>query len=232
MCKYSTSSTRGDVIMAKAIGLDDELQRYVVEHGTPPDSVLNDLAIRTEQETGGFSRMQIPPEQGAFMTWLTRLLNVEHALEIGTFTGYSAICIARGLRAGGRLVCLDVSEEWTAIGQQAWIEAGVDESIELLIGPAADTLAAMPADSQFDIAFIDADKGGYETYLDLVHPRLRQGGVVLVDNVLQRGKVVAPQAEDVDTIAICAFNDARITDERWDTVMLPISDGVTLLRKR
>ena len=218
--------------MAKAIGISDELQAYVVEHGMPPDAVLENLTTETFEKLGPIAGMQIAPEQGAFMTWLTRLVNAELALEIGTFTGYSAICIARGLRDGGRLVCLDISEEWTAIGRAAWADAGLDDRIELQVGPAAETLANMPAEAQFDIVFIDADKTGYETYLNLVYDRLRTGGVVLVDNVLQQGNVINEQVQSNDTNAIRAFNDARMTDDRWDTAMLAVSDGITLLRKR
>jgi caffeoyl-CoA O-methyltransferase len=159
-------------------------------------------------------------------------LGARQALEIGTFTGYSAICVARGLAEGDRLVCLDVSEEWTSIGRDAWKEAGLEDRIELRLGPAAETLAAMPAEEQFDIAFIDADKTGYETYLGLVHDRLRSGGVVLVDNVLQGGRVADPEANDETTTVIRAFNAARADDDRWDTAMLPVADGLTLLRKR
>ena len=218
--------------MAKALGLSDELHTYIVEHGTPPDETLERLAVRTRDELGAFARMQIAPEQGAFLTWMTRLVNARHVLEIGTFTGYSAICFARGLAPGGRLTCLDVSEEWTSIARDAWREAGVDDRIDLEIGPAAETLASMPAEEQYDLAFIDADKTGYETYLDLVHDRLRPNGLVLVDNVFRNGRVIDEEAQDDDTVAIRAFNDARRSDERWDTVMLPVADGLTLLRKR
>lgn len=218
--------------MAKGIGLSDELQAYVIEHGTPPDPVLERLAVRTREQAGAFARMQISADQGAFLTWLTRVVGAQYVLEIGTFTGYSAICIARGLGDGGRLVCLDISEEWTLIARAAWNEAGLDDRIELRLGPAAESLAEIPAEGQFDLAFIDADKAGYELYLDLVYDRLRPGGVVLVDNVLRRGSVIDEQARDDDTVAIRAFNGARRHDERWDTVMLPIADGLTLLRKR
>jgi caffeoyl-CoA O-methyltransferase len=218
--------------MAKGIGLTDELQAYLVDHGTPPDAVLRRLRVRTQEAAGPFAQMLISPEQGAFMTWLTRLMDARHALEIGTFTGYSAICIARGLADDGSLICLDISEEWTAIARTAWKEAGVDDRIELQLGPAAETLAAIPPTAQLDIAFIDADKTGYETYLDLVYERLRPGGVVIVDNVLQSGNVVDERAQDDNTRSMRAFNDARASDQRWDRVMLPIADGLTLLRKR
>jgi caffeoyl-CoA O-methyltransferase len=218
--------------MAKGIGLTDELHTYLVNHGTPPDEVLKRLMVRTEEATGAFAPMQIAPEQGAFMTWLTRLMGARYALEVGTFTGYSALCIARGLPADGKLVCLDISEEWTAIGREAWVEAGVENRIDLQIGPAAETLSAIAPKGQFDLAFIDADKTSYETYIDLIFPRLRQGGVVLVDNVLWHGAVLDDEKQDDDTLAIRAFNEARAMDNRWDRVMLPISDGLTLLRKR
>ena len=218
--------------MAKGIGLSEELHAYVVEHGTPPDAVLERLTKRTRDVIGPLAVMQIAPEQGAFMTWLARVAGARDAIEIGTFTGYSAICIARGLSENGKLLCLDVSEEWTAIAREAWAEAGLEERIELRLGPAADSLAAIPPGGQFDLAFVDADKTGYETYLELLHPRLRKGGLLLVDNVLWQGSVIDDERQDEDTRAIRAFNSARIADERWDRVLLPISDGLTLLRKR
>lgn len=218
--------------MSQRFGLSDDLHAYVVENSTPPDAILQRLAATTTEQTGPFARMQIAPEQGALLTWLTRVVAPERALEVGTFTGYSAICIARGLGDGGRLLCLDVSEEWTSIARAAWAEAGLEDRIELRLGPAADSLAEVPVEPPFDLAFIDADKTGYETYLDLVHDRLRAGGVVVVDNVLRRGTVLDAQTDNEDTLAIRAFNDARTRDERWDRVMLPVGDGLTLLRKR
>lgn len=215
----------------KSLGLSPELHSYLVGHGTEPDAVQQRL-IEETRELGGISLMQVAPEQGAFLTILTRALGAKQALEVGTFTGYSALCIARGLPEDGQLVCLDVSEEWTSLGRRAWDEAGVGKRVELVIGPAADTLRAMPPEERFDLAFIDADKGGYQTYLDEIHPRLRTGGVILVDNVLWAGRVVDPTADDENTRAIRAFNDRACADPRFDCVMLPISDGLTLLRKR
>ena len=226
------TADQGDPAMKSGFGMSEEVRTYVVEHGSPPDAILQRLAERTQDEAGPFARMQIDPEQGAFLTWLVQVVGAERALEIGTFTGYSAICISRGLSEGGQLTCLDISEEWTTIGRQAWAEAGLEDRIELRLGPAAETLAAMPAETQFDFAFIDADKTGYEVYLDLVDGLLRHGGVVVVDNVLRRGAVINDEAQDDDTVAIRTFNDARRTDDRWDTVMLPVGDGLTLLRKR
>ena len=218
--------------MPKGIGLSEELHDYVVRHGGGPDAVLDRLVQRTREELGPRAGMQIAPEQGSFMTLLARAIGARLAVEVGTFTGYSAICIARGLTESGRLVCLDVSEEWTAIAREAWQEAGVADRIDLRIGPAAQSLAALPERPEFDLAFIDADKTGYETYLDLLHPRLRTGGLLLVDNVLWGGRVIDPAADDADTLAIRAFNEARLADERWDRTLLPLSDGLTLLRKR
>ena len=218
--------------MPKGIGLSEELHDYVVRHGGGPDAVLEGLAKRTQEKLGPRARMQIAPEQGSFMTLLARAIGARRAVEVGTFTGYSAICIARGLPADGRLLCLDVSEEWTALAREAWQEAGLTDRIDLTIGPAADSLAALPENPDFDLAFIDADKTGYEAYLDLLHPRLRSGGLILVDNVLWGGRVIDAAVDDPDTIAIRAFNEARLSDERWDRTLLPVSDGLTILRKR
>jgi caffeoyl-CoA O-methyltransferase len=218
--------------MAKGIGLADDLHTYIVDHGTPPDAVLKRLIVQTQEAAGPYARMQIAPEQGAFMTWLARLIGARNALEVGTFTGYSAICIARGLTEDGKLLCLDVSEEWTTLARAAWEEAGLEDQIVLRLGPAAETLTSIAPECQFDLAFIDADKTSYETYIELVYARLRSGGVVLVDNVLRQGLVVEDNPRDADTRAIRAFNMARVDDDRWDRVMLPIADGLTLLRKR
>ena len=215
----------------KTIGLSAELHEYVVAHGTPPDDVQESLIARTS-ELGGISRMQIAPEQGAFMTLLTKLVDARFAVEVGTFTGYSSICIARGLAPGGRLLCCDVSEEWTAIARKHWVAAGVDDRIDLVIAPAADTLRALPADPPIDLAFIDADKAGYRTYYEEIVERLRPGGVVLIDNVLWSGNVIDPSDTSDDTEAIRALNAHVVGDDRVDVVMLPIADGLTIARKR
>jgi len=214
----------------KSFLLSAELSDYLVAHGTPPDSVQRAL-IEETAELGPVANMQIAPEQGAFLTVLTRLLGVQHAIEIGTFTGYSALCVARGLVPGGRLVCCDVSEEWTAIGRRAWEAAAVADRIDLRIAPALDTIAALPADTVFDLAFIDADKPNYSNYFDALLPRMRPGAAILVDNVLWDGNVVNPDVVDANTLAIRAFNDKVAADERVETVMLPIADGLTLCRK-
>ena len=215
----------------KSLALTTELHAYLVEHGTPPDDVQRAL-IDATRALGDISGMQIAPEQGALMTLLARIVGVQFAVEVGTFTGYSSICIARGLADGGRLLCCDVSEEWTAIAREHWVRAGVEDRIELRIGPAADTLRALPADPAIDFAFIDADKTGYLTYYDEIVGRLRPGGVVLVDNVLWGGRVLDAGDTSDDTEAIRAVNDRIAADDRVDVVMLPIADGLTVARKR
>ena len=215
----------------KSVVVTRVVHDYAVAHGTPPDEVQESLIAATAA-LGGVSRMQIAPEQGAFMTILAKLVDARFAVEVGTFTGYSSICIARGLADGGRLLCCDVSEEWTAIARDHWEQAGVTDRIELVIGPAADTLRGLPADPPIDFAFIDADKTGYRTYYDEIVERLRPGGVVLVDNVLWSGNVIDDDDQSDDTIAIRAVNDHIAADRRVDVVMLPIADGLTIARKR
>jgi caffeoyl-CoA O-methyltransferase len=216
----------------KSFHLSPAIHGYLVAHGTPPDDVQRWLIDETKRREPARSLMQVAPEQGAFMTVLTRLLGVRQAVEVGTFTGYSALCIARGLAPGGRLLCCDVSEEWTDLAREAWAKAGVADRIELRIAPAVDTLRALPTDETVDLAFIDADKRSYGAYYEELLRRLRPNGVILVDNTLWMGTVVDESVTDDDTKAIRAFNDAVAADERVDSVLLPISDGLTLLRKR
>jgi predicted O-methyltransferase YrrM len=215
----------------KSFNLTPEIHEYLVAHGTPPDDVQQALIERTS-ELGGISMMQIAPEQGAFMTILTRLLAVRNAVEVGTFTGYSSLCIARGLADGGKLICCDVSDEWTSIGREYWERAGVADRIDLRIAPALETIASLPEDEHLDLVFIDADKENYANYYDALLPRLRTNGVILVDNTLWSGAVIDESRDDSSTLAIRAFNDMVAADDRVDTVQLAISDGLTLLRKR
>ena len=215
----------------KSFNLSPEIHQYLVAHGTPPDDVQQALIERTS-ELGGISMMQIAPEQGAFMTILTRLLGVKHAVEVGTFTGYSSLCIARGLADGGKLVCCDVSDEWTSIAREYWDRAGVADRIDLRIAPALETLATLPEGEHLDLVFIDADKENYANYYDALLPRLRVNGVILVDNTLWSGAVIDASRDDSSTVAIRAFNDMVAADDRVDSVQLAISDGLTLLRKR
>ena len=214
----------------KGIGLTPELHEYLLAHGTRPDAVQQSL-IDATGALGPIAQMQIAPEQGAFMTMLTRLLGVRFAVEVGTFTGYSSLAIARGLAPGGRLLCCDVSEEWTAIARTHWQQAGVADRIDLRIAPAIETLRALPAEPAIDLAFIDADKPSYAAYYDEILPRLSSNGVLLVDNVLWSGKVIDASVTDKDTVAIRAFNERVAADARVECVMLPISDGLTMIRR-
>jgi caffeoyl-CoA O-methyltransferase len=215
----------------KSFHLSPEIHAYLIEHGSPLDAVQLELMEETRR-LGGVSLMQIAPEQGAFMTLLARLLGARRAVEVGTFTGYSSLCIARGLSEAGTLITCDVSEEWTSIARRFWEKAGVADKIDLRLGPAVETLRALPQDEPLDLAFIDADKTGYADYYEAILERLRPGGVILVDNVLWFGNVVNPEADDDSTRAIRAFNDKVAADERVDRVMLAISDGLTVVRKR
>jgi caffeoyl-CoA O-methyltransferase len=211
--------------------LSPEIHQYLVEHGTRPDAILQALIAETKQ-LGGVSMMQIAPEQGAFMTLFARAIGARRAVEVGTFTGLSTLCLARGLPDDGQLIACDVSDEWTSIGRPYWEKAGVAHKIDLRIGPAAETLRSLPLEENVDIAFIDADKPSYAVYFEELLRRTRSGGVILVDNVLWLGRVVDPAADDEQTVAIREFNDLVAADDRVDCVMLPISDGLTLLRKR
>lgn len=214
-----------------SIGLDQALQDYVVNHSTALDSVQTALVARTA-ELGPASGMQIGAEQAQLLTLLVRLTGARHAVEVGTFTGLSAIAIARGLAPGGKLLCCDVSQEWTSIGRAAWQEAGVADRIELRLAPAAETLAALPDKEYIDFAFIDADKPSYWTYYSELVPRMRTGGVIAVDNVLWSGRVADAEPGEESTRIMREFNDKVVRDERVDVVMLPVGDGVSLIYKR
>ena len=212
--------------------LSAELEDYVVSHSSRPDDLLEQLAAETAASWPDAAGMQIGPEQGTLMTMLARLTGARRALEIGTFTGYSSICIARGLAAGGHLTCCDVSEEWTSVARRYWGMAGLSDRIDLQLRPAAETLGALPAGQEFDLAFIDADKGGYIGYWDDVVPRMRAGGLILVDNTLYSGQVADPANNRDVVAAIRAFNDHAAADDRVELVLLPVGDGLTMARKR
>jgi caffeoyl-CoA O-methyltransferase len=212
--------------------LSEALQEYVEAHSTPPDEILTELAEQTARMFGARAGMQIGPEQGTFMTLLARLVGAASAVEVGTFTGYSAICVARGLRDDGRLLCCDVSEEWTSVAREYWKRAGLADRIDLRLGPAARTLRELPDDATFDFAFIDADKPSYVEYWDLIVPMIRPNGVILVDNTLWSGQVADPRITDDSVQAIRQFNDHAAADHRVEVVLLPIGDGLSLARKR
>src|SRR5215213_10831919 len=201
----------------KSFFLSPEIHRYVVAHGTPPDAVQQ--ALIDETAALPMAMMQISPEQGAFMTVLTRALGARQAVEVGTFTGYSALAIARGLPDDGHLLCCDVSEEWTSIARKAWTEAGVDGKIELVLAPAADTLRALPDEEHLDLAFIDADKPAYPVYYEEIVRRLRPNGVILVDNTLQGGRIIDSAQNDDSVVAMRAFNDMVAADDRVDSAL-------------
>ena len=213
--------------------LTPELGDYVRASSEPPDDVVTDLLAETAAlaDRGEASpTYQIAPEQGTFMQLLTGALGARRAIEIGTFTGYSALCVARGLPADGSLLCLDTSEEWTAVARRYWARAGLADRIELRLGDAHESLRALPAEPTFDLAFVDADKEGYADYVDQLHPRMTGNGVVLLDNTLAGGRVLAPETDAQRAIA--ELNAALAADPRWETVLLPLSDGLTMLRKR
>ena len=214
----------------RSIGLDDALSAYVGAHSTPPDAVRRQLIERTEA-LGDASGMQIAPEQGEFLTMLTSLVGARFAVEVGTFTGYSSLSIAGGLVDGGRLLCCDVSTEWTDIAREHWTLAGVDDRTDLRVAPAIETLRALPADPAVDFAFIDADKGGYVDYYEELLARLAPRGLICVDNTLWSGAVVDADVHDADTEAIRRFNDHVAADVRTRQVIVPIGDGLTLIRR-
>src|SRR5215470_4749467 len=180
-------------------------------HSSPPDARRRVLITETAARFPGNVVYQIGPEQGTFMTMLASLMGVRQAVEVGTFTGYSSICLARGLADGGKLICCDISEDFTALARIYWQKAGLSSQIELRLGPAKDTLCALPAGRTLDLAFIDADKRGYRGYWEELVPRMRPGGVLLVDNTLLHGRIfeVSP---DPDALAIKEFNEQVLTD--------------------
>ena len=215
----------------KSFQLSETVHAYLVAHSTPISDTQRWLIDRTA-ELGPVARMQIAPEQGRLLTLLAAVLGARQIVEVGTFTGFSSLCLAEGLADGGRLLCCDVSEEWTGIAREAWGRAGLADRIDLRIAPALGTLRSLPDEPHIDLSFIDADKGGYTAYWEELVPRTRPGGLVLVDNVLWGGAVVDAATSDPDTEAIRAFNDHAAADPRVELVMLPIADGLTLARKR
>ena len=214
------------VLRRRIVFLERALQRLIA-----PDPVVRDLQAETA-ELGQVAGMQIGDDQGQLLTMLARLTGARRAVEVGTFTGYSSMCIARGLAEGGSLLCCDVSAEWTEIGRRAWAAAGLADRIELRIGPALDTLRALPAVADIDLVFIDADKPGYAAYWAELVPRVRPGGLLLADNVLWSGQITDLEVTDANITALRTFNDLVASDDRVDTVVLTAFDGLTVARRR
>jgi len=215
----------------KGITVTDELVEYLLAHSIQRSDVHRELVEATTAEMGDWSIMQISPEQGPLLTFLARLIGAREAIEIGTFTGLSALCIAEGLTDDGHLTCFDVSDDYVSVGRPYWERAGVADRIEVIIGSAAETLAEFQPVRPVDLAFIDADKPGYATYFELVLERMRPGGLVVFDNSLYSGAVLDP-TDDANTQAIMAVNDLVAADDRVETVLVNVGDGLLMARKR
>jgi predicted O-methyltransferase YrrM len=209
----------------RTITLTEELVDYVRRVGVREHPVL----ARLREETAELPErnMQIAPEQGAFMALLVRLIGARRILEIGTFTGYSSTAMALAMPPDGHVTCLDVSREWTDVARRAWADAGVADRVDLRIGPAVDSLAELPDDA-YDLAFIDADKTSYDAYYEGCLRVVRAGGLIMIDNVLQHGRVIEASSDDDNVQAIRALNEKIAADERVHHVLLPVADGLTL----
>jgi predicted O-methyltransferase YrrM len=216
----------------QTLPLDDALYDYLLSVSLREAPVL--AALREETAHMEMADMQIAPEQGQFMGFLLKLMGAQRYLEVGTFTGYSALACALALPDDGEVYALDLSEKWTAVARRYWDEAGVANRIKLLLGDASVTLAKLENSDAgtFDFVFIDADKTGYAKYLESALTLLRPGGVIAIDNVLWGGSVIDAAVQDEDTVAIRGLNDALLTDQRFDLSMVPIGDGLTLARRR
>ncbi len=208
--------------------MDESVGTYLASHTTQPGEVEQRLIDTTQAMTSGM--MQIGHPQAQFMTMLTALLQPKLVVEIGTFTGYSTLVIAKALAAEASLIACDVSAEWTSVGRRYWEEAGVADRIDLRIGPASETLAAFDPGTLVDLAFVDADKTGYVGYFEQLVPMLSPKGVILVDNVLWSGRVASSEDRQEDTVALRAFNAHVLADERVQVAMLPIGDGLSMIK--
>jgi caffeoyl-CoA O-methyltransferase len=207
--------------------LNDPIGEYLARHARQ-----DDVLERIERETRELPRAQMmtTPDEAALLTMLARLTGAATALEVGTFTGYGAVAIARGLVDGGTLTCLELEREFAEVAQRNLADAGLDDRVEIVVGPADESLREMPEEPTFDFVYLDADKTGYPAYYDLILPRLQRGGLLLIDNVLLGGSVTDPQ--DERSRIMDAFNDRVAADERVDSVMVLVADGLTLVRRR
>ncbi|MFG2300046.1 O-methyltransferase [Actinacidiphila glaucinigra] len=210
--------------------LTPELYAYVLDHNPPLDPVQEELVEVTRARFGAAAAMQSAREQGPLLAFLVRLTGARQIVEVGTFTGFSALSMAQALPADGRLIACDVSEEWTAVAREAWAKAGVADRVDLRIAPALDTLRALPREPWIDLVYLDADKGSYVAYWEELVPRMRPGGIIAADNTLYHGRVVDPRATG-DTAGIRAFNDRVASDGRVEALLLTVADGLTLARK-
>jgi caffeoyl-CoA O-methyltransferase len=218
---------------SRQLVVTDELHDYILANSLRETDVL--ARLRQETASHPHATMQIGPEQGQLMALLAKLTGARRCIEIGVFTGYSALVVALALPQDGRIVACDISEEWTSIGRRYWKEAGVEHKIELRLKRAIRTLDELIAAGEsgtYDYAFIDADKPGYDAYYERVLQLLRPGGLILIDNVLWSGRVADPAATDADTVALRDLNAKIARDERVDVSLLGIGDGVTLARKK
>ena len=206
---------------------NEAIAQYLIRHSRQ-DEVLARVAAETAAMP--MSEMMSPPDEAALLTMLARLVGARRAVEVGTFTGYGAISIARGLADGGRLTCLELSEEFAAIARRNISAAGLSDRVDFVLGPADESLRAMPEEPTFDYAYLDADKRAYPTYYDLLVPRLVSGGLLLIDNVLLRGAVTDPQ--DDRARIVDDLNNRITADDRVDSVMVLVADGLTLVRRR
>jgi predicted O-methyltransferase YrrM len=207
--------------------LPEKVARYIHEHSVREPLVLRELREATKAVP--MSGMQIGADQGQFLQLLVQAIGARRCLEIGTYTGYSALAVALALPKDGRIICCDISEEWTAVGKPFWKRAGVEKKIDLRIGPALDTLKRLKG--PFDFVFIDADKPNYANYYEACLPLVRRGGIIAIDNTLWSGWVAEKDRSDADTVALRAFNDMLHRDDRVALSMLPLGDGVTLALK-
>ena len=218
-------------VIEKFLQMSGELQEYVVEHCSPRDDALIEIERDTEA-LGDIAVMQMSAEQGALFTVLVGALGARLAVEVGTFTGYGAVCIARGLAPGGRLICCEVDPERAALAVSNLERAGVADVCDMRVGPALETLQALPLEESIDFAFIDADKTGYSDYYDALLPRMRVGGLIALDNVLRGGQVLDADSGDESNDAMRALNDRIARDPRVEVAMVPLADGITFARKK
>ena len=214
---------------SKFIELTPELYEYLIAHGARQDELLAEVERETEA-LGGIAKMQIGPDEGALLALLARTVDARFAVEVGTFTGYSAICVGRALPDGGRLLCCEISEDWAETAGRNIERAGLQDRVEIRVAPALETLRSLSGDPPVDFAFVDADKPGYDAYYEELLRLMRPGALMVLDNVLLGGRVLAP--EDDSSVAMVALNDKIAADDRVDCTMLGVADGITVVRKR